>query len=396
MKALVCSVNAPWPPMSGVDLRTWQILNLLEDWAQVGLFALAGERSAPLGIRAAPWCVTGSAGEPFDQASWLRREAGLPSDAYYDERSAAELGTLLDKFTPDFVVLDQLWTHSYEKVIRRYGCRMVLNAHNVEAALARQMAARETYPPARLQRRLFAARVAKLEAELSNRMDQIWVCSEQDRSRFRDDYGVRAPVHVVPNAVDLRRYAIVAERPNELNGLVGPSFLFPGEFRYPPNRNAADFLIHQLFPKLAEAYPEGRLLLAGANPTPQMLAAAEQDRRIVVTGRVPDTIPYLQHCSMMLVPLFEGGGTRFKIIEAFASHLPVVSSMVGVEGLDLTPDKHFLLADEPSAFLTAIGALLTSLDRRQALVRSAADLVERFSWNSAGQLVGRALREFEL
>jgi glycosyltransferase involved in cell wall biosynthesis len=322
----------------------------------------------------------------------LKHDSSVPSDAYYDERSAAELSKILEEFAPDVVVLDQLWIHSYERVIRSCGARVVLNTHNVEAALARQMADHESHPPARLQRRVFAARVGKLEAELSNRVDQIWVCSEEDGTRFRDDYGVSAPVHVIPNAIDLERYATATDRPKELNGL---TFLFTGEFRYPPNRNAADFLIRRLFPKLADAYPEGRLLLVGANPTPSMLAAAEQDERIVVTGRVLDTLPYLQYSSMMLTPLFEGGGTRFKIIEAFAARLPVISSATGVEGLGLTDGEHFFRAEEPDAFLKAIGELLTDEDRRRAMVQSGAHFVERFSWNTVRQAVDRALRELE-
>jgi polysaccharide biosynthesis protein PslH len=395
MKVLMCSVRAPWPPTGGVDLRGWQILNLLQDWAQVGLFALAGEGSAPPGFDQAWWRVTGSGAQPLDRAGWLRQEALLPSDGYYDERSAAELRKLLEEFQPDVVVLDQLWMHSYEKVIRPYGCRLVLNAHNVEGILARQLADHETSPPARLQRRVFAARVGKVEAELSNRTDQVWVCSEEDAGRFRDDYGVRTPIRVIPNALDLARYATAGNPPKELHGLRGPSFLFTGLFHYPPNGNAADFLIRKLFPKLAQAYPEGRLLLVGANPTLQMLRAAEQDSRIIVTGRVPDTIPYLQHSSMMLVPLFEGGGTRFKIIEAFAAHLPVVSSATGVEGLGLTPGEHFLLAHEPDEFLNAIDELIHDPERRLGIVRSAADHVERFSWQAVVQSVGRALEQLK-
>jgi glycosyltransferase involved in cell wall biosynthesis len=393
MKALVCSLNAPWPPMSGRDLRCWQSLNLLREWAEAGLFALGGSLRSPPEIKAALWRVAGSPAEPPDQTNWMKREAGLPSDAYYNEPSAAELRTVLEEFAPDVVVLDHLWMHSYEKVIRSHGSRLVLNAHNVEAALAREMADHETNPPAKLQRRLFASRVGKLEGEFANRMDQIWVCSPEDRRRFLDEYGVGVPVHVVPNAIDRARYSTSRNRPKELLGLPGPFFLFTGAFHYAPNQKAADFLIRDLFPKLMQAYPEGRLLLAGVNPTPRMLAAAEQDRRIIVTGRVPDPIPYLQHASIMLVPLWEGGGTRFKIIEAFAANLPVVSTAKGAEGLGAEPGKHFLLAEEPDEFLLAIGEMLSDQDRRRRLVQSAGELVERFSWNAVRQTVGQALRE---
>lgn len=183
------------------------------------------------------------------------------------------------------------------------------------------------------------------------------------------------------------------DRPPEFDSFESPIFLLSGGFHYSPNRNAADFLIQELFPKLIHAYREGKLVLAGANPTPRMLAAAREDRRIVVTGHVPGMIPYLQHASMMLVPLREGGGTRFKIIEAFAARLPVVSSAIGVEGLGAEPHLHFLPAENADAFLDAIGTLLEDEARRREMIRSAADFVQRFSWDAARQPVAQALAE---
>ncbi len=380
--------------MSGVDLRGWQILNLLRQRGEVGLFALAGERQPPPQFRNAPWVVTGAASQPLDQVSWIKQPDALPSHGYFDELSANALVELVREFAPDVVVLDHLWMHSYESAARSSGAKLVLNTHNVEASLARQVADHETYPPARLQRKLFASRVEKLEREVANRMDQLWACSEADRARFQDS-GIRTASHVVPNAIDIARYRRPADRPAELSG-DGPFVLFTGAFHYVPNSNAASFLMRELFPRIGEVYPEGRLLLVGANPTPEMLAAAQREQRIVVTGRVPDTIPILQHSSIMLVPLLEGGGTRFKIVEAFAAGLPVISSSIGVEGLGAISGEHFLLAETPGEFMNAIEDLAGDPDRRRRMVRSAADFVERFSWRAAGHSVGAALHELGL
>jgi glycosyltransferase involved in cell wall biosynthesis len=396
MKALVCCVQAPWPPMSGADLRCWQTLQLLRECAQVGLFALAGNAQSPPGLKMAVWCVSSSAEKPLDQAGWMKRDGGLPSDAYYDERSVATLRRLLEEFAPDVVVLDGLWMHGYEKIARSCGARLILNAHNVEAAVARELAEHEMHPPSRLQRRVFATRVARLETELANRMDQIWVCSPEDRQQFLEPSAMRTPIYIVPNAIEVERYRGAAVNcPVEWEGLEGPFFLFTGTFNYAPNQRAADFLIRKVFPDLSQAYLESRLVLVGSNPTPQMLAAAGEDQRIIVTGRVPETISYLRHSSMMLVPLFEGGGTRFKILEAFAAGLPVVSTAKGAEGLGAEAGKDFLLAEEPAAFLNAIAELHHHPNRRQGVVQSAAELVERFSWDAVRQTVTRALRELE-
>ncbi len=393
MKVLVCCLKAPWPPSSGVDLRCWQTWNLVQPRAQAGLFALTGNAEPPPGVAAAEWRVTGSAAKPLDQKEWLRSATGVPSDGYYDQRSAAELASFLDAWSPDVVILDQLWMHSYESVIRDHSRRLVLNAHNAEAALAREIAEHEAYPPAKLQRRLMAARVQQMEAGVAKRADQVWVCSAEDRERFQRDYGLDKTIRGAPNAIDLTRYRAITARPPELEGAQGPVFLFLGAFHYAPNQRAADFLLRDLFPDLIQRYPESRLVLAGLNPSPDMLRAAAADARVMVTGRVPDAVPYLQHASVLLAPLFEGGGTRFKILEAFAAGLPVISSAKGIEGLGADPGRVFLESVYSAGFLTAIGELLDHEDRAGELARRGLEIAERFSWDTVRKTVAQALDE---
>ncbi len=256
--------------MSGVDLRCWQMLNLLRQTTAGGWACSRsrGEATAAAGISR---CSVGrhrfGKSSSLDQASWIKQPDALPSHGYFDEPSANALVELMREFAPDVVVLDQLWMHSYESAARSSNVKLVLNSHNVEATLARQLADHETYPPARLQRRLFASRVEKLEREIANRVDQLWVCSEEDRARFLIS-GVRTAIHVVPNAIDVARYRRSADRPVELSGH-GPFVLFTGAFHYLPNSNAANFLIREVFPRLAQASASGgaTALLIGVNPT---------------------------------------------------------------------------------------------------------------------------------
>jgi hypothetical protein len=262
--------------MSGVGLRSWQNINFLREFSDVGAFSLSGNREPPGEFSTSSWRVaTTTAHEPKPAATWIRRAGGLPSDDYYDEGCAAELRALLREFTPDVVVLETLWMHGYEQVARNYGARVVLDAHNVEADVARQLENREVFGPAKFRRRLFAERVGLLESAVSSRVDQIWVCSLEDRAQFLEIYPVCAPIHLVPNAVDPVRYRTLQLCPPELEGRPGPILLFSGVFHYPPNQRAADFLIQDLFPRLSALYPKASLVLAGANPTPSMLASAQ-------------------------------------------------------------------------------------------------------------------------
>jgi glycosyltransferase involved in cell wall biosynthesis len=118
-------------------------------------------------------------------------------------------------------------------------------------------------------------------------------------------------------------------------------------------------------------------------PTPEISAYATADSRISVTGTVPDVRPYLWGSSVAIVPLRIGGGTRLKIYEAIAARVPVVSTTIGAEGLDIRAPEHFRLADTPQAFAEQCVRLLSDATDRARLAAAAWDTVaSRFSWES--------------
>jgi glycosyltransferase involved in cell wall biosynthesis len=97
---------------------------------------------------------------------------------------------------------------------------------------------------------------------------------------------------------------------------------------------------------------------------------------------VDDVRPYLWGSSVSIVPLRIGGGTRLKIYEAMAAQVPVVSTSVGAEGLDVRSPDHFLLADTPEGFAAACVELLDSPARRRELARAAWEwIAARYSWD---------------
>jgi glycosyltransferase involved in cell wall biosynthesis len=114
-----------------------------------------------------------------------------------------------------------------------------------------------------------------------------------------------------------------------------------------------------------------------------MRAAAERDARIIVTGLVADVRVPLADATVMAVPLFQGGGTHLKVLEAFAAGVPVVSTRKGAEGLGAEPATHLLLAETADEFADAILALWRDHALVERVTGHARALVaERFSWAS--------------
>ncbi|MGH7928562.1 MAG: glycosyltransferase family 4 protein, partial [Candidatus Binatia bacterium] len=157
---------------------------------------------------------------------------------------------------------------------------------------------------------------------------------------------------------------------------------------------AAVFLIEEVFPRLADHYPDCQLWLVGSRPTPEMIGVARMESRIVVTGAVADIKPYFVAASVMVVPLFQGGGTRLKILEAFAAGIPLVATAKAVEGIEVKDGEHYILAERPEEFVEAIESLWSDSDLKARLVANGLDLVERrYSWEESSGWIRLAIEE---
>jgi glycosyltransferase involved in cell wall biosynthesis len=176
---------------------------------------------------------------------------------------------------------------------------------------------------------------------------QTFVCSERDRDYLVKQQGLPR-VFAVPNAV-----TIPAPQPLPSE----PTLLFLGSYNYYPNINGANFLIEQVFPKIAQAMPEACLIVAGKDAH-NLQGYGKNLPGVEVVGFVPDLEALYQRTRVVCCPIFSGGGTRIKIIEAAAYGKPIVASKIGAEGLAMQEGREFLLANTPQQFADACLELL--------------------------------------
>jgi glycosyltransferase involved in cell wall biosynthesis len=110
---------------------------------------------------------------------------------------------------------------------------------------------------------------------------------------------------------------------------------------------------------------------------------------------VPDLDPLYRSAGIFIVPLRAGSGIRVKILEAMARGVPVVSTTIGIEGLDVTPGEHVLVADEPQEFARAIRWLLAVPERRSVMAAAARELALAYDWRACLQPLISAYRDFD-
>jgi glycosyltransferase involved in cell wall biosynthesis len=254
----------------------------------------------------------------------------------------------------------------------------VIDLHNVYSSLVNRTAQEQSG-----MRRPYLLREGRLLAGIERRAARtasaIFAVSDADR-RYFESLGASA-VHVIPNGVDCSAYA---ESP------VGHStrravILYVGTLSWGPNASAARTLVEDILPRVRQRVPEATVRLVGREPSSDLL---ELGRRpgVEVFGNVLDMRPHLEDAHVLAVPLESGGGSRLKILEAFAAGLPVVSTPVGAEGLEVCSGEHLLIA--PVADLAdAIVRVLRDANLADRLVVRARTLVtSRYDWAEIGRV----------
>ena len=227
-------------------------------------------------------------------------------------------------------------------------------------------------------------RLRRLERTSPRRYGLCVVCSEAQRQFF--PARLRARVLVVPNGFPphLRTHP---RRPP-----VGSTIVFVGTMDYKPNVDAVTWFVKDVFPSIVRRVPEARLLLVGHDSRHRLRRLAD-GHRIVATGSVADVAPLVAEAAVSVAPIRVGSGTRIKILEALALGVPVVSTTLGAEGLDLAPGREILLADAPEDFAAEVVRLLKDRATRDAMGDAGRTaVVSVYDWDRIEQRLGDDVR----
>lgn len=393
-RVLAVTSELPWPLNSGGHLRTFYLLRALA--RNVGettlVVPIAGDRTRDIDVlRDAGLDVhavdvggrtrTGEARRGLTAV--LRSEPYVFYHRHNWPRVAAALERLRAERVPNVLYLDHL--DSFQYADRHVGAvPRVLDLHNVYSTLVERSAvARHPWEAAVLRRE--ARLVRETERRAVTSVDLTLSVSDDDAAVFREWAARR--VAVVPNGVDAATYAdLPVGRPRVAN----PRLLFLGALSWAPNAAAANILATEILPRVRDTHPCAEAHIVGRAPTPDVLALAHLPG-VHVFGDVPDVRPYLAESTLLVVPLDAGGGTRLKILEAFAAGLPVVSTPVGCEGLEVVDGIHLAIAERPhlAATITRVfddeGLCRMMAQRARALVEASYD------WRSIGTRATEAI-----
>jgi glycosyltransferase involved in cell wall biosynthesis len=391
IKLLLLTANFPYGIVSGWHLRVQQMIRYFGSRYQVTLVTrMIREQFAPVRKESLAYLHAVRGVEGDDRCASRDPELPFALREHYTETFKAALGALA---THEYhaAILDSIFMAESRKNIQT---KCILTEHNIESRLLFQAAERgsrplaDATPPETDASALFANanRMARYEDRAWAEFPLRAVCSQVDRAQM-DRRVHQGTTVVVPNGADLETWLPDAR-------FDAQTVLFPAHLRYPPNVDAVEYLLDDIWPRVRRQMPQARLILAGRDPAESVKALAARAGGVELRVNPPSMHTIAREASLVAVPLRLGSGTRLKILEAMAWGLPVVSTTLGAEGIEVSDGENLLLADSAEAIAENLVRLLSDQALWTRLRMAGRELIrERYSWDKVFEPLEVGLRE---
>lgn len=393
MDILILSHLVPYPTTSGVLLRCYNLLRQVAQYHRVYLYAFnqsvllpADQLQASIEhlrefceeVNVFPIPTEGSTrryATLLARNLFSREPYSLPR--YYS--SAMEEGVI------DLLSRRAIQIVQYETIaMAPYGALapdlpQILVHQNVESQLLARRARSHRDPLKRWYIGMQAQRLRNFEERYLESIDAHVAVSDEDRDAFLRMVP-RARARTVVNGVDIDYFKSHGTTPDPNR------MIFVGGMSWYPNRDAMSWFFDSIWKSIIAKKPDAKITIVGSHPSPEVERVAAADRRVRVTGLVPDIRPYMAAASLVICPFRVGGGTRLKILDAWGMGKPVLSTGIGCEGLKAVHGNDMWIADDPDTFADAAVSLLDDAERRQQLGTAGRRRAEsEFAWPRVAQ-----------
>ncbi|GAB2985915.1 glycosyltransferase family 4 protein [Mucilaginibacter puniceus] len=291
-------------------------------------------------------------------------------DRYYDPTFEALLLKEIKSNEYDIIQFEGLLVSLYLPVIQKAtNTKLIYRAHNIENLVWARLAQQKTDPFKKTYLQMHARRIKNYELQQLNKFDAITVFTQQDKA-VMESYSVNIPVEVLPVGIDLENYQ------PDVTKIEFPSLFFLGSLEWLPNREGMEWFLDNFLTELTEGDLNVKLYVAGSD-IPESFDDYEVMGKIFIQGEVDDALEFVNSKSIMIVPLLSGGGMRVKIVEGMAMEKCIISTSLGVEGINFTNGENVLIANTRDEFYRAIKRCIKDEAFCRTIGKNARSLVEQ-------------------
>lgn len=396
MNILYVCHRFPFPPKRGGKIRPFNMIrHLSANGHQVTVCSLArSPEEAAEGKGIAPYCARFEVAQVSNPVQALRMIARLPLSTpssmgfFYSPSLRQRVRQLLSTQQWDLIFVHCSSVAQYVEHVR--DVPKILDFGDMDSQKWLEYANHKPFPLS-LGYRLEGTKMLAAEKRLARLFD---LCTATTRAEWEtlEGYRTGVPTDWFPNGVDAEFFS-----PTD-DGYDPDTLSFIGRMDYYPNQECMARFCAQIWPLLKSRRPQLKLLIVGADPSPEMRRLGELPG-VTVTGSVPDVRPFVRKSALMVAPLNIARGTQNKILEAMAMGVPVVTSRVAAGGVDAESVTHFLVADTPEEYSEAILRVLDDPAERQRLaIAGRQRMLSNHAWPHSmerlDQIIDRCITNF--
>lgn len=268
---------------------------------------------------------------------------------FNQEKVHQRLQSLLQKEDFDIVHLDSLFVTDYIPTIRKYSkAKIVLRQHNIEYTIWERLAKSSSSFLKRKYYSFLTKRIKAHENRFKNAYDLVLTISATDTEIFKT-FRSKAPILEHPFGIEMREieeHSTLIEKDKEIK------IYHIGAMDWLPNQESVKYLLEEIAPIALRKIPNISFHIAGRNMGPEWFEYANE--KIHIYGEVPDAKVFESNKDVLIVPLKSGGGVRIKIFQALAQGKLVLTSPIGIEGIEAEDKKEILLANTINDYIAAL------------------------------------------
>ena len=395
MKILFLSYDVPWPLVSGGKIRAYYLIKGLAGKHQLTLFSYFRDREqkkhlselkkicdrVELFHKSRPWCWQ-------NLAKSFLQSLPFASAAYASGQMKTALELELKKGDYDLVHFESYYPALYLPMVKKLGVKTVMGNENLEYQVYQRYVKTKRFWPLKWLLGIEVKRMARYEKKLWKTADFNIAPSRQDALAVSLETQKDCPV--IPNGVDAARLKKL--KPD--GG--GQTIIFIGNLIYQANNDAVSYFFKKIYSQIKEGCPGVKFILVSAHKPDWLKGYLDDPSLVYIPDRQKPVEAFLKKADLAVVPIRVAGGTNIKLLQALAAGLPVVTTSLGIEGIEIKRNQGVVVKDRPADFARSVVELLKKREKRVRLARVGRQLVtKKYDWEKIGRQLADYYREIE-